>query len=581
MTRTDCKSTSDCGKHCILALLAAMAISAIYIAGSWPNQFVYDDHEVIENQYPVRHVADLAQIFREPHYLDFPYYRPITRSTFAIQKTIWGNRPRPYHIFNGLLAGLVMLAAYALLCRPALLLTPTTALLAAIWFALHPALSECVYPAASGRETLLPAFFMLLTLWAYLGREKLDYWLAITFFAISLLCKEQAAVMPGILVLADLLGFTAVSSDKSRLPQWLRRWMPMAVLFVVYFLVRHLIFAQSALHVNVFSHPMEPLYSLLYGVQTGIAPYVQLRYEPTFAVWFDSLLTSVALVVLVVILAGVVAAGNPVRRVALLWLGWFVLLQLPTAHILREQEAPYSERYAALAILAIPATAVIALAPRLRSPRANRMAFFGCLCWIGAFGWVSYLRGAFYTDDASFSATWNETNPSAPGAYIGMGLVAQQKHDYETARHAYEKAVELDPNSNSAHNNLANLLTDMGLYRQAAAHFQWLLANNRQDTVVVMTNYAQMLGTEAYATHNVTLHFWARDMLNDAIRMRPKYAQAHYVLGLWNEAFGTRDEAIKEFKTALKLRPDLPDAQNQINKLEAIKPSPEKAATTR
>ena len=42
--------------------MSAAVVSSIYAAASWSNQFVYDDHEVIENQYPIHHFGDLAQI---------------------------------------------------------------------------------------------------------------------------------------------------------------------------------------------------------------------------------------------------------------------------------------------------------------------------------------------------------------------------------------------------------------------------------------------------------------------------------------------------------------------------------------
>ena len=109
----------------LLVVAGAVCVGALYIAGSWANQFVYDDHQVIEKQYPIRHWNDVGRIFAEPHYLNFPYYRPMVRVTFALQQRwAWGRSPRAYHIFNAVLAGMVVVAAYGLLRREAFGLTP-------------------------------------------------------------------------------------------------------------------------------------------------------------------------------------------------------------------------------------------------------------------------------------------------------------------------------------------------------------------------------------------------------------------------------------------------------------------------
>ncbi|MGA3068516.1 MAG: hypothetical protein ABSF29_16870, partial [Tepidisphaeraceae bacterium] len=247
-------------------LLVAGIISGVYAIAAWSNQFVYDDHEVIENQYPIRHLNDLGRIFAEPHYLNFPYYRPVTRATFALQMSVWGRNPLAYHLFNSILAGAVVLAAYGLVRRPGIGLSPPAALMAAGWFGLHPAFSECVYPAASGRETLLSALMIVLTTWAYLGRGLRWYLGAMILFAIALLSKEQAAVLPGIFVLADVLG---IAQKPAKLREWILKYLPVAVIFCLYFFVRHLIFRQPTLQVTLFEHPLDPLKSLLYGLQTA------------------------------------------------------------------------------------------------------------------------------------------------------------------------------------------------------------------------------------------------------------------------------------------------------------------------
>jgi len=551
----------------ILPLLTAALVTALYAAASWSNQFIYDDHEVIEKQFPIRHLNDLVRIFREPHYLNFPYYRPLTRTTFALQMNLWGQNPRAYHLFNAFLAGAVMLSAYALLRRPALRLNWLAALIAAAWFALHPAFSECVYPAASGRETLLPALLILLATWAYLAQGRSSLWLAMALFVAALLCKEQAVVLPGIFLLADMLGLT---ERRRNTAAFAGRYLPVGVILALYFLARHLVFGQSNLRLMIAQHPLEPLKSLLYGVQTGIAPFMALRYEPPFDVWFDGPLCILSGAVAILLFAGAALSAKAVRVAAIFWLGWFVLLQLPTAHIL-QQEAPYSERYAALAILALPAAAAAVLLDRAAQKRFRQAAAVFALLWTFILARVSFLRGEYYASDVSFCEQWQNTNPAAAGPHDGLGRIAQQRHQWSTAIAEYEKSLAIQSDDATARNNLANLLSDIGDFAGASRQYEWLLNNNGSgaDPVATMTNYAQLLGQEAFDRKDPALRDRAHQLLEQAIALRPDYAQAHYILGEWNIAFGSRPAAIRQFKIALNLHPDWPEVQKELEKLQS------------
>ena len=549
----------------------------MYAAASWHNQFIYDDHEVIEKQYPIHGPADLVEIFREPHYLNYPYYRPITRTTFALQKTIWGDRPRPYHLFNALLAGAVMLAAWALLRRRGFMLGGTAALVAALWLSVHPAMSECIYPAASGRETLLPALFILLAAWAYLGRGGAMYALAMLFFAAALLCKEQAVVVPGIFVLTDLLFPRSATASPiaphvhAGLGSPLRlifRYLPPLLLLLGYFAARRAIFGQPTLQWTFWQHPLEPLLSLLYGLQTAVTPFMSLFYEPTFDVWFDRWLCagSVALLAMLVLL--VLRGDSGVRRAALFWLGWFVLLQLPTAHLLK-QEAPYSERYAALAILALPATAAAVVSQFANRSARRALAIIGC-GWVIMLGYISFLRGSFYNDEIAFCLQWVRTNPASANAHNGLAFIAQARHQQATALAEYQIALQLDPDSATAHNNLANLLAEQFDFDRAMAHYEWVLRHDPKDAVA-MVGYAQTLGILAVQRHDPALRDRARQLLERAIQLKPNYAQAHYIMGVWDEQFGTPQSAIAELEKALELHPNWPDAQKRLDNLRSTK----------
>jgi len=379
-------------------------------------------------------------------------------------------------------------------------------------------------------------------------------------------------VLPGIFLLMDLLG---LSERPRSLTAWIGHYLPVAGIFIGYFFVRHFVFGQSAMHLTILRHPLEPLKSLLYGLQTGVMPFMSLRYEPPFESWFDWRLSAISCAAALALIVGVLLSGEGVRRAAIFWIGWFVLLQLPTAHVV-EQEAAYSERYAALAILALPAVAAAVLLDGAVRPKLRPAITGFALFWTAVLGCVSFLRGACYVNDASFCIQWQNTSPNAAGPHDGFGRLAQERREWSTAIGEYQKALSIQGDDATAHNNLANLLAETGDFGGASREYEWLLSHNSvgADPVATMTNYAQLLGEEAVDRHDPAMRDRAHVLLEQAITMRPDYAQAHYILGIWNVAFGSRPAAIRQFKIALNLHPDWPEVRQKLEQLETPNSAP-------
>ena len=58
---------------------------------------------------------------------------------------------------------------------------------------------------------------------------------------------------------------------------------------------------------------------------------------------------------------------------------------------------------------------------------------------------------------------------------------------------------------------------------------------------------------------------------NEAIRLNPDHANAHYNLGLALAVKGQTDEAIQQFQEALRLKPDYADARKKLDAVLASK----------
>jgi hypothetical protein len=143
-------------------MLAAAVLLVVTLYGTLASGhgFLYDDRELILEEPRPHGFSDLARAFAEPYYGALPYYRPLTRISYLVEKELFGDVPAPFLLTNAALMGALTLAAYALLIRPRFGIGPRPALAAALLFALHPVASSCVVPIA-GRDTLLPVTLMI------------------------------------------------------------------------------------------------------------------------------------------------------------------------------------------------------------------------------------------------------------------------------------------------------------------------------------------------------------------------------------------------------------------------------------
>ncbi|MBK9166577.1 MAG: tetratricopeptide repeat protein [Bryobacterales bacterium] len=513
-------------------LLLGLLVFAVY-SPSLDNGFIYDDTQVVVIQDAPTSWADAARVFGERHFYNLPYYRPLTRLSLLLQKTLHGNDPLWFHAFN--IAALVAAAmlAYAVLRLPVFGLSRTMAWCAALLFAVHPAASSCVYPVSSGRESLMPVVWILGLLLAWLSNRTLP---AYACFAAALLSKESAVVAPVVILAADI---------------WLRgprttirwtRYAPFALLLGGYFALRFLLFGGGEYAPGSLTAAVQ---SFGYALQSIIVPYIGLRYEPEWDTWLSWPRLGLALA----LTGGLIwAARRHASRPVWFWTAWFTVLLLPTANLIR-QEAKFDERYvwpASLALFAV--AAVVASRTRWGTPAAASLAV--------ALSLVSVGRDAAFANDLAFSQQWIRTSPGNVNAHFNSGFALQRASRFDEAAQAYRAALRIRPDYALAHNNLADALMKAGRPAESGPHLREAL---RLDPSLAEAHYnLGLLQVEAGDAEQASLSF------AQAVRLKPDSPEAHMNLANTLAVLGRIDEAIAHYGRALALRPGYPDAQRNL-----------------
>ncbi|MBS1856202.1 MAG: tetratricopeptide repeat protein [Acidobacteria bacterium] len=143
--------------------------------------------------------------------------RPLTFFTFWLNRQLGGGDALGYHLFNLVFHLAAVALAYECLRR---LVTPRAAFIGAAVFAIHPIQAEAVnYVWARG--IVLASLLCLAALWYWIeGRP----WLAVLWFLLALLAKEEVAAFPLLLAWLDW---------RESAPRARRRWLPVAAMLAL------------------------------------------------------------------------------------------------------------------------------------------------------------------------------------------------------------------------------------------------------------------------------------------------------------------------------------------------------------
>ncbi|HET7617864.1 MAG TPA: tetratricopeptide repeat protein [Vicinamibacterales bacterium] len=171
------------------------------------------------------------------------------------------------------------------------------------------------------------------------------------------------------------------------------------------------------------------------------------------------------------------------------------------------------------------------------------------------------------SDPEQAIARFNEVLADAPKCtecYINIGAIYARQKDYPKAEAAFQQAITVNPNSAEAYNGLANVYNAQKKFDQAAE------ASAQASKLGGAAGAAGGAGGgNASATFNQGVILWnaqkipeAKAKFEEALKMDPNLADAHYWLGMALLNEGKMDEAKPHFQEYLKLAPTGQYAEN-------------------
>lgn len=197
-------------ERALAAVLAAGAFLLYARALRYP--FVYDDLWRIVTNQSIRHIGNPLRFFTDPSTqsslpdLHNDSFRPLTILGYAVDYSVFGLNPAGFRagnvLFHALNGVLVFFLAMTLLALP-----PPAAFFSAALFIVHPVQTEAVVWIVE-RTNNLSLFFILcaLSCWVLFQRDEKTPAAAGThvFMILSLLTREIAVVLPGLILLIDM-----------------------------------------------------------------------------------------------------------------------------------------------------------------------------------------------------------------------------------------------------------------------------------------------------------------------------------------------------------------------------------------
>jgi protein O-mannosyl-transferase len=490
---------------------------------SFCHPFHFDDVLIVND-------ANVTNAAQWPHFLNPLHLRQLTFFTFYLNNLVGGLNPTGYHVMNVVIHVANAVLLFLLLGR---FVDQWIATSAALIFLVHPIQTGAVLYVYE-RSTLLACFFSLLGLIAVADRR---IGLAVIFFIFAFEGKESAIAVP--FAVAALYGGKLIV--KTRLTILMTAIVLSAgALGVLAYWNERTVGINAAAQISPFQYFLTETRVIYTYIRLLVFPYSQTLEYDFHQPGGILAISGIALIVAV----GYFLSRVPQWRIPGVCILAFFILLAPTSSIVPSMDAAFEHR------LYLPMLAFSLFAASLLSRLPKRTAITALI--VAALAIVTVRRESVWASDIRL---WEDTVQKAPGkarVWFNLGG-AYLNSDPEKAGAAFRRAIELQP-------HFAEAWYDLGIIEQQKRNWDAALADygtavdQRPDYWPAWNNMANTLFASGQPERALTY-------LRQTLDLNPNYWPAQYNSAIVYFMRGRYLEAIRKLRIVLDWQPDFRDAR--------------------
>lgn len=581
------------------AILFLLGFSAYANVFSYP--FIHDDIVFIQNN---PHIADLKnwpQVFLNPDWpppdepLVNPYYRPFLEIFYRLEYFLFGLAAPAYHAVN--VVGHILNSILLFVFLRNLLSSASWALTVCILFLLHPIQTETVV-CVSGISNLLVCFFLLVSLNLYVRSRnygsRLSLAGALLSFVLALLTKEQAIVLPALLLLHDFCFRRAGPADVQR------KIFPSAAFWTLALL--YLGWRQAVLGEAVTALAFNPteFWLRITAIPKILLMYLGLLIFPMNLHYYrsvnilDPVGASPLYLLLVILMLMKIFQRRTVndQRLMTFALGWFLLTLLPMLNII-PLVIEYAFLFTAEHFLYLPGVGFLLFVTMMGRHVLQRFAKKYAFRAAGSIAAV--VAVIFYALTLKQSISWRGEVPlfertlqfenrvgrvhwQLAKAYYLNGELEKAIAEYRRALEIFEDYLEKTRFSPArtfyekfmieTHFDLGYCFEGLGQFPQAIQHYERAAAMNPKESV-----FLNNLGMVYLKMENLLK---AQGYFGQAVEMNPDDVRALNNLALWHIQKKDFSTAERLLRRAMEVDPGFLPARQNLERLVSEEKVPDK-----
>ncbi|HEY3347124.1 MAG TPA: tetratricopeptide repeat protein, partial [Nitrospirota bacterium] len=528
--------------------------------------FIFDDgHTIVDNPYitSLKHIPGFFLPSPEnAKMLEHSTWRPLWYTSFALNYHFSKLNSAAYHAVNIFLHFLCSATVYLmalLLLRGRAKRPWLAALLAGLFFAVHPLQTESVSYIV-GRSSSMACLFYVAAFCLYvLYREKKNPALLILCcisFLLALMSKENSFIFP-----ATVIAYELMFKGKGERP--VAGVAVIAAMAAAFVALRYYV---------IYLNPATGLPGKFYIYWTSqvyvISQYIFLIFFPASLNIDHNIAGIVSLLeprfflsaaFLCIIFYGLYRLSRRDRLACFLLLWFFIALVpetfIPIADLMAERRT-YLPLAGVSVLFGLWLEAAITRGTRVWFPLPGSAWAALAVAVLLTFSVISIERNKVYTSE---SAIWGDSARKAPDQVrplTALGLALWKEGRTAEALKVFRRAIELDPKFAPAQYNFADLCKNQNMPDLALQHYQKALELEPDDS-----QYLNGIGKFYFEMGDYTK---ALEYYHRAILRNPDYLFAHLNLG---NLYLTREkgaEAARELEKAIELDPNLPVAHSYL-----------------